>query len=277
MVEGRRGGGTGVNRPPTIPGSGFKNIEQPERFRSLCELAARQWHSCAGVTVRWRRAWADGGLDSRRRGSDGGGAGRTGWVIYMDGQDAQDGGWSSRETGVWIPAGAGMTGVAREGRYGGAGRGQTGFGFPPGAGRTGEAREGRYRGGGRGQTGAWIPAGAGRTGGAGMTVEGWRIGTGWVIYMDVQDGGWSSRETGVWIPACAGMTGGAGMMVEGWRIGTGWVIYMDVQDVQDGGWSSRETGVWIPACAGMTGEARRDGMVAAGVGRRGFGFRAARE
>ena len=30
--------------------------------------------------------------------------------------------------------------------------------------------------------------------------------TGWVIYMDVQDGGWSSRETGVWIPACAGMT-----------------------------------------------------------------------
>ena len=55
MVEGRRGGGTGVNRPPTIPGFGFKNIEQQERFRSLCELAARQnggdWG--AGVSVKW--------------------------------------------------------------------------------------------------------------------------------------------------------------------------------------------------------------------------------
>ena len=40
MDERRRGGGTGVNRPPTVQGFGFRNIEQQERFRSLCLLAA---------------------------------------------------------------------------------------------------------------------------------------------------------------------------------------------------------------------------------------------
>ena len=40
MVERQRGGGTGVNRPPTVQGFGFRNIEQQERFQSLCLLVA---------------------------------------------------------------------------------------------------------------------------------------------------------------------------------------------------------------------------------------------
>lgn len=42
MVERQHGGGTGVNRPPTVQGFGFRNIEQQERFHSLCLLAARK-------------------------------------------------------------------------------------------------------------------------------------------------------------------------------------------------------------------------------------------
>lgn len=42
MDERRRGGGTGVNRPPTVQGFGFRNIEQQERFHSLCLLAGRK-------------------------------------------------------------------------------------------------------------------------------------------------------------------------------------------------------------------------------------------
>ena len=74
-------------------------------------------HGCTGCTGWGLVVEGDGGLDSRLRGNDGEGAGgtvwragMTGWVIYMDAQDVQEGGWSSRETGVWIPACAGMTG-----------------------------------------------------------------------------------------------------------------------------------------------------------------------
>lgn len=40
MVQRQRSGGTGVNRPPTVHGFGFRNIEQQQRFHSLCLLAA---------------------------------------------------------------------------------------------------------------------------------------------------------------------------------------------------------------------------------------------
>ena len=88
----------------------------------------------AGMTVRWRRARADGGLDSRLRGNDGVGylhewTGCTGWGLVVErdrGLDSRlrgnDGGGSGGTVrwrrawaeGVWIPAGAGRTGVARE-------------------------------------------------------------------------------------------------------------------------------------------------------------------
>ena len=113
-------------------------------------------------------------------------------------------GWLIREKGVWVPAFAGMTGVA-----GGDGL------VAPG-----------LRGWWVSETRVWVPAFAGMTEGAGVEC-GWGAGYGcvwkWGVFVAIAD--LRVVETGVWVPApdrvegrpFAGMTDGEG------RVGRVWV------------------------------------------------------